>query len=63
MIVRDSFSEEYKGKRRLGSESSDSEESEKIRKHKIDKIFDPAVNRSKLIITVEDTGIGIKRKD
>ena len=59
MIIRDSFSDEQKGKRRLGSESSESEESDKVKKHKIDKIFDPAINRNKLIITVEDSGIGI----
>ena len=59
MIIRDSFSDDRKGKIRVGSQSSESEESDKAKKHKIDKIFDPAINWSKLVITVEDTGIGI----
>jgi len=44
MIIRDSFSDDRKGKNRLGSQSSESEESDKAKKHKIDKIFDPAIN-------------------
>lgn len=44
-------------------DSSDSQQSDQEKIHSIESIYDPAILRNKLIISVEDTGIGIKKKD
>ena len=44
-------------------DSSDSQQSDWEKKHSIESIYDPVILRNKLIISVEDTGIGIKKKD
>ena len=45
------------------SDSINSEASRFEKEHKIEKIFEPHVGKDKIVISVIDTGIGIKKKD
>ena len=58
-IYQDSFSSGTSSE----SDSIKSEASNFEREHKIETIFEPEVGVDKLVISVIDTGIGIKRKD
>ena len=46
----------------LNSDDSD-EDSSFEREHMMDKIYEPIDNLKKIVISVIDTGIGIKKKD
>lgn len=59
--VRDSFTSERSSK--SGSESNASDNSKFMLEHNIDTLFEPEENRDKVVITVIDSGIGIKKKD
>ena len=41
----------------------DSENQRFEKEHEIKRIMDPVKNRNKIVITVMDTGIGIKKKE
>lgn len=59
-IYRDSFSSADKEDQ---EDLSNSQESDSEKKHLVDSVYDPMILRNKLVICVEDTGIGIKKKD
>jgi len=44
-------------------DSKDSENQRFEKEHEIKRIMDPLKNRNKIVITVMDTGIGIKKKE
>lgn len=47
----------------FSEESHNSEESKFEREHNVDGIFLPEAKRNKIVISVIDSGIGIKKKD
>jgi signal transduction histidine kinase len=59
--VRDSYSSDKSSK--SGSESNGSDASKFMMEHNIDTLFEPEENRDKIVISVIDSGIGIKKKD
>lgn len=58
-IYQDSFSSESSS----GSDDLKSEVSQFDKRHSIERIFEPEYGKDKLVISVIDTGIGIKKKD
>jgi signal transduction histidine kinase len=44
-------------------ESSESDDSKFEKEHKVETLYNPEVQRDKIVIQVVDTGIGIKKKD
>lgn len=59
--MHDSFSSEKSSK--SGSESMVSDNSRFMMEHNVDTLFEPEEHRNKVVITVIDSGIGIKKKD
>lgn len=45
------------------SDSVNSEASKFERDHKVEALFEPMIERDKIVLSVIDTGIGIKKKD
>ena len=61
-IYQESFSSEEQHNDN-SSDSANSEVSQFERDHKVEELFDPINERDKIVISVIDTGIGIKKKD